>query len=64
MSLHQRLAKMEARIAALEARFASLDAALEEVLPEDSVGPALVDLSGLDGPAAAHAERDQTQSLG
>lgn len=64
MSLHQRLAKMEARIAALEARFASLDAALEDALPDDDVGQAQVDGSSLDGPAVAYGERDQTESLG
>lgn len=60
MSLHHRLARMEARITALEARFESLDAALAEEEP----GPVMVDASTLDGPAQVHGERDQTQSLG
>ncbi len=61
MSLQHRLNAMERRIAALEQQLDQLVGLIEE---EAEAGPVMTDVSSLDGPAIAHAERDQTQSLG
>ncbi len=62
MSLQHRLNAMEKRIAALEQQQAQIVGVLEH--EEVEAGPSMADVSSLDGPAVAHAERDQTQSLG
>ena len=61
MSLQHRLNAMERRIAALEQQLDQLVGLIEE---EAEAGPVMTDVSSLDGPATAYAERDQTQSLG